>query len=125
MPVAVDPKPPKPRLDEHRRIVRKKPELAVLDHVEARSVLPEKQYREMLWLDFCRFARSHDGIVISVPWRSPATVLVPLGNGETSRLEIALQQLPKYPVVKLPSTAVRLSHGVFETMRELEVHLWC
>jgi hypothetical protein len=110
------------RLDHHPRVVRKKKPVAILDDAEAHLVLPEKQYRELLWLDFCRFARQHDAVVISVPWRSPAIVLVPLG--EPSRLEIALSRLPKYPFAKLPATAARLSHGVFETMRQIEVRLW-
>jgi hypothetical protein len=76
MPVAV----PKQRLDQHPCIVRKAKPKVALDDAEARLLLPEKQYREMLWLDFCRFARSHGGIVVSVPWRSPAVVLVPLGE---------------------------------------------
>jgi hypothetical protein len=120
---AIDAKPSKQNLGEHPRTVRKKPQPAALidDPLLYRS---EKAYREALFRDFVRFCREHGGVVISQPWRSPATVLVPLGDSETSRLEIALQQLPKYRVVKLPSTAARLSHGVFETMRELEVHLW-
>ena len=73
-------------------------------------VASEKEYRETLFRDFVKFCRDHGGLVISVPWTSPALVLVPLGDGETSRLEIALQRLPKYRVVKLPSMAARLSH---------------
>ena len=122
MPVAVDPKP-RQNLGEHPRAIRKKPQPAALtdDPLLYRS---EKTYREQLFRDFVKFCRDHGGFVVSVPWQSPAVVQVPLGDGETSRLEIALQQLPKYRVVQLPGTAARLSHGVFETMRELEVRLW-
>jgi hypothetical protein len=119
----IDPKTSKRRWDNLPRIVRKKPQpVALID--DPLLYRDEKAYREALFRDFVRFCRDHGGFVISVPWQSPALVLVPLGDGETSRLEIALQQLPKYPFVKLPATAARLSHGVFETMRELEVHLW-
>jgi hypothetical protein len=102
-----------PRLDKTPRPKRQKPKPVTLDDTEARLlVADEKTYRAELWLDFARFARSHGGIVISRPSASPVTVLVPLGDGETSALEIALQSLPKYPVTKLPSLAARLnSHG--------------
>jgi len=115
------------RLDCHPRAVRKKAKPApLLDDLDARLLMAadEKTYREILFRDFVKFCRDHDGFVVSQPWRSPAVVLVPLGDGETSRLEIALSCLPKYRVVKLPSTAARLSHGVFETMRQIEVQLW-
>ena len=68
------------------------------------------------------FCRDHGGFVVSQPWRSPAVVLVPLA--EPSPLEIALQRLPKFRYRVMPSTAARLSHGVFETMRQIEVTLW-
>jgi hypothetical protein len=121
---AIDAKPPKQRFDQHPHLKRQAKPKVALDDIEAHLVLPEKEYRELLFRDFVKFCREHDAFVVSVPWRMPARVLVPLGDGETSRLEIALQQLPKYRVVKLPNTAARLSHGVFETMRELEVRLW-
>jgi hypothetical protein len=124
MAVAVDPKPSRQRFDQHPRPVRKAKPKVALDDAEAHLMLPEKQYRELLFRDFVRFCRDHDAFVVSVPWRSPVTVQVRLADGEPSRLEIALQQLPKYRVMKLPSTAARLSHGVFETMRQIEVRLW-
>src|SRR5215471_11458978 len=114
MPVTADQKPR--RFDVHPRLKRAKPKPATLDDNELHLVLPEKQYRELLFRDFVRFCREHGGFVVSVPWQSPVTVQVRLADGEPSRLEIALQQLPKYRVVKLPSTAARLSHGIFETM---------
>src|SRR5262249_31740903 len=107
------------RFDVRPRLARKAKPKVALDDTEAHLLLPEKQYRELLWLDFCRFCRQHDAFVVSVPWRSPARVLVPLGDGQDSELEIALSCLPKYRVVKLPSTAARLSHRGFETMRGL------
>jgi hypothetical protein len=110
------------RLDHHPRVIRKKKPVAVLDDDQARLTLPEKQYRELLFKEFVSFARQHDGVVISVPWRSPAVVLVPLG--EPSRLEIALSCLPKYPFVQLPGTAARLSHGAFSELRRIAVRLW-
>jgi hypothetical protein len=113
----------KQRLDCHPRVVRKKKPVAVLDDDQARLMFAdEKTFRETLFRDFVKFCREHDGVVISVPWQSPAIVLVPLG--EPSRLEIALSCLPKYPFVKLPSTAARLSHGVFYEMRQIAVRLW-
>jgi hypothetical protein len=122
MAAAIDSK--RRRWDNHPRVARKAKPKVALDDTEAHLVLPEKQYRELLFRDFVRFCRDHDAFVVSVPWQSPAVVQVPLGDGETSRLEIALQQLPKYRVVQLPGTAARLSHGVFETMRQIEVTLW-
>jgi hypothetical protein len=124
---AIDAKPAKPDLSRHPRLKRTKPKPAPLsDDAEARLLLitNEKEYREILFRDFVKFCREHDGFVVSQPWHSPALVLVPLRDGETSRLEIALQRLPKYRVLKLPSTAARLSHGVSETMRQIEVTLW-
>jgi hypothetical protein len=85
-------------------------------------VLPEKQYRELLFRDFVKFCRDHGGVVVSVPWCSPAVVLVELG--ENSPLEIALQAVPRFKVTRLPNTAIRLSHGRFQEMREIEVRLW-
>jgi hypothetical protein len=123
---AIDPKPSKRRWDSHPRLARrvKKP-APLVDEAAARLLCAsEKEYRETLFADFCRFARSYGAFVVSVPWQSPALVLVPLGDGETSPLEIALQQLPKFRVTKLPATTTRLSHGVFEAMRQIEVTLW-
>jgi hypothetical protein len=115
----------KRRWDNHPRIVRKKPQPIVLDdEAEARLRMSEAEYRRELFRSFVKWAREHDGVVISQPWHSPALVLVPLGDGETSALEIALERLPKYKVTKLPATATRLSHGIFQTMRQIEVHLW-
>jgi len=125
MPGGIDPTPARKRLDQFPRPVRKKLKPApLIDETEARLLLPEKQFREALFKDFVRFCHSHGGVVVSVPWTSPAVVLVPLGDGETSALEIALQQLPKYKVVKLPATVTRLSHGVFSEMHQIEVVLW-
>ena len=112
------------RWDSHPRVARKAKPKVALDDTEAHLVLPEKQYRELLFRDFVRFCRDHDAFVVSVPWQSPAVVMVPLGDGETSRLEIALQQLPKYRVTQLPGTAARLSHGAFREMRRIAVTLW-
>jgi hypothetical protein len=84
MPVA----PPKQNLGAHPRAVRKKPQpVALID--DPLLYRNEKAYREALFRDFVKFCREHGGFVVSQPWRSPATVLVPLGDGETSRLEIA------------------------------------
>jgi len=113
------------RWDNNPRIVRKaKPKQVALDDDEARLRLPEKEFRELLFRDFVRFCRAHRGVVISTPWCSPAVVQVPLGDGETSRLEIALARLPKYPFIRLPGTAARLAHGAFSEMRRIEVCLW-
>ena len=114
----------KRRWDSHPRVARKAKPRVALDDTEAHFLLPEKQYRELLFHDFVRFCRDHDGVVISVPWQSPAVVLVPLGDGQDSELEIALRNLRKYPVTKVPGTMTRLSHGIFETMRPTEIRLW-
>jgi hypothetical protein len=123
---AIDAKPTKRRFDQSPRLARKaKKPAPLIDPVEARlATASEKEYREILFRDFVKFCREHDAVVISQPWQSPAVVLVPLGDGETSRLEIAMLRLPKYRVTKLPATTTRLSHQIFETMRQLEVHLW-
>ena len=105
------------------RIVRKKPQPVALTD-DPLLYRDEKAYREALFRDFVRFCRDHDAFVVSVPWQSPAVVMVPLGDGETSRLEIALQQLPKYRVTQLPGPAARLSHGAFREMRRIAVTLW-
>lgn len=118
------PKPPK-RFDVHPRAVRKKVKPAsLLDDDEAHLLLPEKEYRQRLWNDFAAFVKSHGGVVISPPDHGTVRCQVRLADGEVSGLEKSLQALPKYKVTKSPSTATRLSHGVFETMRELEVRLW-
>jgi hypothetical protein len=119
---AIDPK--NRRWDSHPRVARKAKPKVALDDNELHLVLPEKQYREQLFRSFVAFCREHDGVVISVPWRSPAVVLVPLGDGQDSELEIALRNLKKYPVTKVPGTMTRLSHGIFETMRPIEIRLW-
>ena len=125
MPVAVDPKPSRQRFDQHPRAIRKKPQAVVLDdEAEARLRMSEAEYRRELFRSFVKWAREHDGVVISVPWQSPAVVLVPLGDGQDSELEIALRNLRKYPVTKVPGTMTRLSHGIFETMRPIEIRLW-
>ena len=121
---AIDARPSKQNLGHHPRTVRKAKPKVALDDTEAHLVLPEKEFRQLVFASFVKFCRDHGGVVVSVPWQSPAVVQVPLGDGETSRLEIALSRLPKYRVVKLPAIAVRLSHGVFETMRQIEVTLW-
>jgi hypothetical protein len=116
------------RLDHHPRVKRTKPKPVVLgDDAEQVMLfygLDERTYREQLFRDFVLFCRKHDGFVISQPWHSPAVILVRLGDGETSPLEKAMQALPRYQVTKLPGTTIRLSHGIFETMRQLQVQLW-
>jgi hypothetical protein len=125
---AIDPKRPKQNLGAHPRLKRVKPKPApLLDDLEARllMVTDEKTYRETLFRDFVKFCREHDGVVVSVPWQSPARVLVPLGDdGEKSRLEKAFERFPKYRIVKLPAMVSRLSHGVFQTMQQLSIELW-
>jgi hypothetical protein len=125
MAVAIDAKPSKQRFDQHPRLKRLKPKPAPLqDEAEARLLIAdEKTFRETLFRDFVKFCRDHGAYVVSVPWHSPARVLVP-PDGETSALEIALARLPKYRVVQIPAMAVRLSHGVFSDMRQIEVTLW-
>jgi hypothetical protein len=113
------------RWDCNPRIVRKKPEPITIDDPEAHlRFADERTFRNALWLDFARYARSYGGIVISRPSVSPVTVLVGLGDGEDSPLEIALRSLPKYSVIKLPGTMMRLSHAVFVSMRPIEIRLW-
>jgi|SRR5262249_38403191 len=111
----------KQRFDQAPLAVRKKPQPAALtDHpLLYRS---EKAYREALFRDFVKFASSYGGVVISVPWCSPAVVLVELG--ENSPLEKALQAVPRFKVTRLPGTAIRLSHGRFRELRSISVVLW-
>jgi len=110
------------RWDCNPRIVRKKREPITIDDPEAHlRFADEKTFRNALWLDFARFARSHGGIVISRPSVSPVRVQVP---AEDTSLEKAMASLPRYRTVKLGNMSSRLAHGVWQSMRELEIHLW-
>jgi hypothetical protein len=113
------------RWDSNPRVVRKKVQPVALDDPEAHlRFMDEKQYRRHLWNEFAAFAKSHGASVVSLPDHSPVRIQVRLSDGEISPLEKAMTCLPRYPMRPLPTTAARLSHGIFETMRELEVHLW-
>jgi hypothetical protein len=96
-----------------------------LDDAEAQLLLPEKEFRRRLWSDFAAFVKLHGGYVVSPPDHGTVRCQVRLGDGETSPLEIALQRFPKYRVLRLPAMAARLSHGLFEQVRELDIELWC
>ena len=54
---AIDSKPSNRRWDSHPRVARKAKPKVALDDTEARLVLPEKQYRELLFRDFVKFCR--------------------------------------------------------------------
>jgi hypothetical protein len=112
------------RWDSHPRVARRaKPKAAVLEDAEAHLLLPEKEYRQLLWRDFAKFVKTHGGYVVSPPDHGTVRCQVRLADGD-SQLEIAMRSLPKYRVTKLMSTATRLSHGTFQQMSELEITLW-
>jgi hypothetical protein len=119
--VAVDPKPPKPRLDEHRRIKRKAIKPApLIDPIAALMYRDENQYHRALFRDFVAFCRDCNAWVISAPFERRCRVLVPDGSPLLERLA----QLPRYPVATLPGISHRLTHGRFVPVREIEVTLW-
>jgi hypothetical protein len=117
---AIDTKPPKQNLGEHPRAVRKKPQPAALidDPLLYRD---EKTYRHRLWNDFAAFVKSYGGHTISPPDHSPVRVQVP---ADDTSLENAMASLPRYRTVKLANVSSRLAHGVWQSMRELEIYLW-
>jgi hypothetical protein len=129
MPVAVDQKATRQRLDNHPRLAprlakkRKAPVTLGEDAAEAMLLngFSEREYRERLWIEFSRFARSHHGYVVSRPFANPARVQVP---AENTSFENAMASLPRYRLVKLGSLSSRLAHQVWQTMRELEIWLW-
>ena len=124
---AIDAKPTKRRFDQSprlARVARKKPPVTTLGD-DAASVmlfygLTERAYRERLFADFCGFCRLHGGWVISPSHQGRARVQL----SENSALLERLTQLPRYPVVKLPSVSHRLTHGKFVPVQEIEVQLW-
>jgi hypothetical protein len=121
---AISAKPSKQGFDQAPRLARKaKKPAPLIDPVEARlATASEKEFREILFKDFVRFVHQRGGVVVSQPWRSPAVVLVPLG--ETSELEKALEALSRYKFTKLPGTEMRLAHGTFRQMVKLGIVLW-
>ena len=119
--VAVDPKPPKPRLDEHRRIKRKATKPApLIDPIAALMYRDETEYRRALFRDFVKFARECNSWVVSPPFDPRCRVLMPADSPLLERLA----QLPKYPVVKMPNVSQRLQGGRFIEVQEIQVTLW-
>jgi hypothetical protein len=116
----IDQKPSKRRWDNNPRIVRAKPQPAALTD-DPMLYRDEKTYRRQLWNDCAAFVKSHGGFVVSPPNHGTVRCQVPLGNGA---LEKAMEALPRYPVTKLMSTAIRLSQHGFRQMAELEIILW-
>jgi hypothetical protein len=118
---ASDPKPSKRRLDHHPRLARKKKPVApLLDDLEARLLLPEREYRETLFRDFVKFCRDAGAWVVSPPFERRCRVLMPPDSPLLERLA----QLPRYPVVKMPNVSHRLHGGRFIPVIELQVTLW-
>ena len=123
MPVAVDQKPARKRLDQFPRPVRKKLKPAPLLDDPAQAALlfgNEQQYRNQLWHDFVRFVRDAGAWVVTPPAEGRARCQVPDGSPLLERLA----QLPRFPVATLPGTSHRLTHGRFVPVREIQVTLW-
>jgi hypothetical protein len=116
---AIDPKPSKRRWDNHPRVVRKKPQPVALTD-DPLLYRDEKQYHLALWRDFVRFARDAGAWVVTPPAEGRVRCQVPADSPLLERLE----QLPRYPVVKLPSVSHRLTHGRFIEVSEILVQLW-
>ena len=128
MVVAVDTKQSKERLDARPRLAtrlakQKKPTSALGDDPREYQIfwgLSEKAFREKLHADLCRFCRQNGGWVISPSHQGRAVIQM----AEGSPLLELLAQWPRYPVVKLPGTSHRLTHGKFVPVTEIQVTLW-
>jgi hypothetical protein len=121
MPVAVDPKQTRQRLDNHPRLARKATKPApLIVPIAALMYRDENQYRRALFRDFVLFCRDAGAWVISTPLERQCRVQVPDGSPLLERLA----QLPRFPVATLPGTSHRLTHGRFVPVREIEVQLW-
>jgi hypothetical protein len=116
---AIDPKPSKRRWDNHPRVVRKKPQPVALTD-DPLLYRDEKAYRLALWRDFVRFVRDAGAWVVTTPAQGNVRCQVPADSPLLERLA----QLPRYPVVKLPSVSHRLALGRFVPVREIQVTLW-
>jgi hypothetical protein len=118
---AIDPKPSKPRLDEHRRIKRKAVKPApLIDPVAALMYRDETEYHRALFRDFVAFARDAGAWVVSPPFERRCRVLMPDGSPLLERLS----QLPKYPVARSGAISQFLHGGRMIPATEIFVELW-
>jgi len=103
----------------HPRLKRLKPKPAALTD-DPLLYRDEKAYRRQLWHDFCRFVRDAGAWVVTPPAEGRARCQVPADSPLLERLE----QLPRFPVVKLHNVSDRLTHGRFVPVTEIQVTLW-
>jgi hypothetical protein len=121
MATAIPTKQPVQNLGAHPRPQRKAVKPApLIDPVAALMYRDENQYRRILFRDFVKLARDCGAWVISPPFDPRCRVLVPDGSTILERLA----ELPRFPVVKMPGTSHRLTHGRFVPVQEIEVRLW-
>jgi hypothetical protein len=95
-----------------------------LDDKEALQLYPSREYREKLWDDFAAFAREHSAWVVSPRNGGRGSGQVNVQLAQDSDLETALENFPRFNRVARLGDAVRLSHGRFQSVRQISVTLW-
>src|SRR5215469_2333290 len=110
MPAAIDPKPPKRRLDNHPRLARQaKPKPVTLGDDAAQVMLfyglSEREYRDRLFRDFTGFCRRHNAWVITPSHQGRAVVQIAEGS------ELLEKIPPRYPVARLAGISERIHGG--------------